>query len=110
MVCGLVAGARYAANAAGKPTFLDFGAAYPREVFTVVIWGVERAHFPEPPERAYDRKQVCVTGKIQLYRAKPEIVVKDPAQLVLDKLIQDPQMTPSPPLPPSPPPSRRPPV
>jgi hypothetical protein len=90
MVCGLVTGARYAANAPGKPTFLDFGGAYPREVFTAVIWGVERSHFTEAPETVYDRKHVCVTGKIQLYRAKPEIVVKDPAQLALDKLLQDP--------------------
>jgi hypothetical protein len=91
MVCGLVAGARYAANAPGKPTFLDFGGVYPQEVFTVVIWGVERSHFMAAPERTYDRRQVCVTGKIQLYRGKPEIVVKDPAQLVLDNVIQDPQ-------------------
>src|ERR1700694_5806168 len=39
MVCGLVASARYAANAAGKPTFPDFGGAFPREGFSVVIWG-----------------------------------------------------------------------
>ena len=53
--------------------------------------GAKRIAAGEAAQHVGDRKQVCVTGKIQLYRAKPEIVVKDPAQLVLDKLIQDPQ-------------------
>ncbi|HEV3456452.1 MAG TPA: hypothetical protein VHG32_07815 [Thermoanaerobaculia bacterium] len=90
MVCGLVAAAKYAAAARGRPTFLDFGGAYPDQVFQVVIWGAERGKFHEAPEQAYAHKQVCVTGQIRLYRGKPEIVVGDPAQLVLDKVIADP--------------------
>ena len=92
MVCGLVAATRYAAGARGRPTFLDFGGAYPDQVFQVVIWGSERARFHEAPEQAFLHKHVCVTGKIRLYRGKPEITVKDPAQLVLDKVIADPDL------------------
>jgi hypothetical protein len=91
MVCGLVASARYASRTRGQPTFLDFGGVYPQEVFTAVIWGSERPKFKEAPEQVYYRKHACVTGKVQLYRGKPEIVVRDPAQLALDKVIQDPQ-------------------
>jgi hypothetical protein len=94
MVCGPVAAAKYAANARGRPTFLDFGGSYPDEVFQVVIWGTERGKFHEAPEQAYAHQQVCVTGQIRLYRGKPEIVVSDPAQLVLDKLIADPDFDP----------------
>jgi hypothetical protein len=90
MVCGLVAATKYAAGARGRPTFLDFGAAYPDQVFQAVIWGSERARFHEAPEQAFLHKQVCVTGRIRLYRGKPEITVKDPAQLVLDQVIADP--------------------
>jgi DNA/RNA endonuclease YhcR with UshA esterase domain len=92
MVCGLVAATRYAAGTRGRPTFLDFGAAYPGQVFEVVIWGSERSRFHDAPEQAYLHKQVCVTGRIQLYRGKPEITVKDPAQLALDKVIADPDL------------------
>lgn len=91
MVCGYVAGGYYAVSAQGQPTFLDFGQGFPGEVFRVVIWGAERSKFKEPPEQSYNRRQVCVTGKIQLERGKPEIVVKDPAQLVLDQLYMDPE-------------------
>src|SRR5579864_3280115 len=56
MVCGLVAATRYAAAARGRPTFLDFGAAYPGQVFQVVIWGSERARFHEAPERSEERR------------------------------------------------------
>ena len=90
MVCGLVAATKYAAGARGRPTFLDFGGAYPDQVFQAVIWGADRARFHEAPEQAYLHKQVCVTGRIRVYRGKPEITVKDPAQLVLDKVIADP--------------------
>ena len=92
MVCGPVAATRYATGARGRPTFLDFGGAYPDQVFQVVIWGSERARFHEAPEQAFLHKQVCVTGRIRLYRGKPEITVKDPAQLVLDKVIADPDL------------------
>jgi DNA/RNA endonuclease YhcR with UshA esterase domain len=92
MVCGLVAATRYAAGTRGSPTFLDFGAAYPGQVFQVVIWGSERSRFHEAPEQAFLHKQVCVTGRIRLYRGKPEITVKDPAQLALDKVIADPDL------------------
>jgi DNA/RNA endonuclease YhcR with UshA esterase domain len=81
-VCGLVARAYYAASARGRPTFLDFDHAYPEEVFRVVIWGVDREKFPHPPERLYGGgKRFCVTGRIQLFRGKPEIVAHAAGQI-----------------------------
>jgi hypothetical protein len=94
MVCGLVAATKYAGGARGRPTFLDFGGAYPDQVFQVVIWGSERARYHEAPEQTYLHQHVCVTGRIRLYRGKPEITVKDPAQLVLDRVIADPDFDP----------------
>ena len=94
MVCGLVAATKYAAGARGRPTFLDFGGAYPDQVFQAVIWGSERARFHEAPEQTYLHQHVCVTGRIRLNRGKPEITVRDPAHLVLDKVIADPDFDP----------------
>jgi DNA/RNA endonuclease YhcR with UshA esterase domain len=80
-VCGTVASARYAAQSRGRPTFLNLDAPYPNQVFTVVIWGDARLNFPEPPEAAYRRKRICVTGLIETYRGVPQIVVRTPATI-----------------------------
>jgi DNA/RNA endonuclease YhcR with UshA esterase domain len=59
---------------------LNLGKPYPNQVFTAVIWGSDRSKFGSP-ENSLNGKQVCVTGHIQLYRGKPEIVVRDTNQL-----------------------------
>ncbi|HVT59014.1 MAG TPA: GGDEF domain-containing protein [Thermoanaerobaculia bacterium] len=87
-VCGTVVGGVYADRSNGQPTFLDFDKAYPEELFRVIIWRADRAKFKEPPEQLFHDKHVCATGKIQLYHGKPEIVVRDPAQLILDQVRQ----------------------
>lgn len=79
-VCGLVASARFANSLKGQPTFLNLGKAYPNQVFTAVIWGGDRSKFGSP-ETSLSGKQICVTGHIQLYRGKAEIVVRDANQL-----------------------------
>jgi DNA/RNA endonuclease YhcR with UshA esterase domain len=82
-VCGVVASSRYAASSRGQPTFLNLDKPYPKQVFTVVIWGDARRNFPEPPERAFSGKRVCVTGAIETYRGTPQIVVREPRALRL---------------------------
>jgi len=82
-VCGQVAGAAYFGSVKGAPTFLNMGRAYPDQLLTVVIWGSDRSRFPKPPENLFDGKSICVTGEIVSYRGKPEIVVDDPAQIVV---------------------------
>jgi hypothetical protein len=79
-VCGLVVAAKYAAQTRTGPTFLDFGKPYPNTTFTALILGSDRAKFGTP-EKDLQGKQICVTGKIQLYEGKPEIVLSDPKQL-----------------------------
>lgn len=82
-VCGLVASAAHMASVSGQPTFLNVDRPYPDQIFTVVIWGRVRSRFETPPERLYDGKSICVTGRIDTYRGKPQIVVEDPSQIVL---------------------------
>jgi len=55
--------------------------AYPNQIFTVLIWGSDRGKFEKPPETLSSGKEVCVTGMIQSYQGRPEIVVKEPAQI-----------------------------
>ena len=79
-VCGVVASAKYLSRSATKPTLLDLGEPYPDEIFTVVIFGRDRAKFGTP-ETTLKGRRVCVTGKIEEYRGMPEIVLADPGQL-----------------------------
>jgi hypothetical protein len=79
-VCGVVASAKFASSTKGQPTYLNLDKPYPNQIFTVLIWGENRAAFGTP-EKDLDGKRVCVTGKIALYRGKPEIVVHLPSEL-----------------------------
>ena len=80
-VCGVVAGAKYAAQIRGGLTFIDFDKPYPDATFTAVIFPGDRAKFGTP-EKGLAGKQVCVTGKIEMFRDKPQIVLSDPKQLM----------------------------
>jgi hypothetical protein len=79
-VCGLVAGAKFAAQVRGGTTFLDFDKPYPNATFTALIFASDRAKFGTP-EKTAQGKDICVTGKIEMYQGKPQIVLKDPKQL-----------------------------
>src|SRR5262249_28611718 len=79
-VCGVVASTKYSTRSQSQPTFLDLDKPYPEEPFTVVIFGIDRAKFGQP-EVTFQGKRVCVTGKIELYKGKPEVIVHDPSQI-----------------------------
>ena len=83
-VCGQVTSTRFAPQSKGQPTFLNLDEPYPKQIFTILIWGSDRAKFGTP-EAKYRDAGVCVTGKITSYRGTPEIVATDPSQIVLQK-------------------------
>jgi len=79
-VCGVVASARYASSVRGQPTFLNLDRAYPRQIFTVVIWGEHRRHFGAP-EKSLAGRAICVTGTIIRYKGHAEIEADSPGQI-----------------------------
>jgi hypothetical protein len=83
-VCGTVVSTHYADKTKGSPTFLNLDEPYPRQIFTIVIWGSDRPRFGKPEEK-YKDHQVCVTGKITDFRGKPEIAATDPKQIEVQK-------------------------
>jgi hypothetical protein len=84
-VCGVIAGTRYLERTASKPTLLNFDRPYPDHTCSVMIPDSSRGKFPEPPETLFKNKIVCVTGAIIDYRGKPEIIVEDPSQIVIQE-------------------------
>jgi len=80
-VYGTVASATFASRTKGQPTFLNLDEPYPRQIFTIVIWGSDRRFFNNAPEVLYRGKKVCVTGLVKSFRGKPEITVLLPSQI-----------------------------
>lgn len=80
-VCGKIYVSRFVSTAEGTPTFLNMGANYPNQLLTVVIWPDVRDSLKGAPEKKFLGKEICVIGKVELYRGKPEIVIRSPSQL-----------------------------
>lgn len=75
-------GGKYFENIKGTPTFLNVGDKYPNAPLTLVIWGDVRKQFKTPPEELYNKGHVkWITGKIVLYKGKPEIIINSPDQI-----------------------------
>ena len=83
-VCGKVVSTHYAKSTKGEPTFLNLDEPYPKEIFTILIWGTERQKFGTP-KSDYRGLHVCVTGKIRAYRGVPEIVASEKGQIEIQK-------------------------
>ena len=74
-------GGKYFETANNAPTLLDVGAHYPNARLTLVIWGDVRRQFSNAPETFYAGKNEWITGKIELYKNKPQIVIHDTNQI-----------------------------
>ncbi len=77
-VCGTVASEHTAMRSRGEPTFIDLGAPYPNQVFTILVWGADRGNVGALPHKG---AHACATGLITDYRGGPEIVVRSGEQL-----------------------------
>jgi hypothetical protein len=83
-VCGKVASTHFASGSKGQPTFLNLDEPYPKEIFTILIWGSDREKFGTP-ELEYKGLRVCATGKITSYRGVPEIIATERGQIEIQK-------------------------
>jgi hypothetical protein len=77
-VCGTVASEHTSTRAYGQPTFINLDAPYPNQLFTILVWGDDRANIGSLPSTG---SRVCATGFIKDYRGTPEMVVNSGEQL-----------------------------
>jgi len=82
-ICTKVYGGKFLDKSNGTPTLLNLGADFPNSPLTVMIWGADRKHFTNKPEEYYKGKQVCVTGKVVMYKGKPEIIITKENEIVV---------------------------
>jgi DNA/RNA endonuclease YhcR with UshA esterase domain len=59
--------------------FLNMGGKYPNQAFTAFIPSGSAGKFPNAQQ--YEGRTVTVSGKIALYKGKPEIIVTAPSQI-----------------------------
>ena len=79
------------------PTFINIGGKYPDQLLTIVIWGNIREKLGYAPEdKKYTGGMAVITGKVELYKGKPQIVITDPKQLSIlyDEEVSVPQTPP----------------
>ena len=76
-ICSKVFSARYFEQSKNSPALLNIGAAFPNQLFTVVIWSEVRKQFETVPEELFLNKNICVTGKVELFKDKPQVVLRN---------------------------------
>lgn len=84
-VCGKVVGTRYNKNTETGLTYINFDELYPNTPFTAVVFGKDRINFTYEPELYLKDKMICVRGKVQLFKGKPQIVATSEEQFSIYK-------------------------
>ena len=72
-VCGEIVNIHTAPASHGTPTFVDLDQPWPHQVFDLVIWGDDKDTVGSFPKSG----KVCASGKIELYRGRPQILLND---------------------------------
>lgn len=86
-ICGKVYQVATPKGIRGNPTYINMGDKYPNHPFTVVIWGRDTDKFVRDTDtfiyglKAFEGKEIAVTGLVEEYRGKPQIIATDPEQI-----------------------------
>ena len=77
-----ITGVRQLANIDRRPTFINLGKPYPNQLLTLVIWEEVRNQITDDlSEEKLKGGVVIVTGVIELFKDKPQIVIRNTKQL-----------------------------
>lgn len=73
----------YVTQGKNKVILLNLGAKYPDHRLVVAIFESDWNSFKYDPSDYLNNKDICVKGKLILYKGKPEIIVKNPNQITI---------------------------
>lgn len=74
----------FVATGEKKTNYLSFGKPYPNATFTVVIFQDDVANFKYTPSEYLKDKNICITGKVSIYKDKPQIIVSSDEQIKVE--------------------------
>jgi endonuclease G len=84
-VCGKVVATRYNKSSETGITYINFDELYPNSPFTAIVFGKDRINFTYEPEIYLKDKLICVKGKVELHKGKPQIIVNNEKQFSIYK-------------------------
>lgn len=64
----------------GQPTYFNMDGRFPNHKFTLLLWGSNKDYFREDVF-SYEGKNVKVTGLIETYRDKLQMIIRYPEQI-----------------------------
>jgi hypothetical protein len=82
-VCGKVFSAQNTESDKNAATLLHIGADYPNQPLTIVIPGKLRGSLRIKPEDAVSSKRICISGRIESFEGKAQIVLSDNKDIAL---------------------------
>ena len=68
----------YGIRSTDKITQINVGAPFPNNPLTLIIFASSYSKFSLPLTEYYKDKNICVTGKVELYNGKPQIIIENP--------------------------------
>ena len=71
----------YGIRSTDKITQINLDAPFPNSPLTVIIFASSYSKFSQPLTEYYNDKNICVTGKIELYKGKAQIIVDNPERI-----------------------------
>jgi S1/P1 Nuclease len=73
----------YSIRATAAITQVSVGEAYPNNPLTIIVFAKSYPSFTVPVEEMLKDKNICVKGKIELYRGKAQIIVEKPGDITV---------------------------
>ena len=73
----------YGIRSTDKMTQINVDAPFPNSPLTIIIFSSSYGKFPQQLTEYYKDKNICVKGKVELYKGKPQIIIDDPRDLIL---------------------------
>jgi RecG-like helicase len=83
-VCATVTGT-HVSTGKSETTFINFGEPFPKHSFSLVIFQKDAESFSYKPAEFLENKNVCITGKVKMYKGRPEIIVSNEKQIRIDE-------------------------
>lgn len=80
-ICTKIFDSNYDEKSKGSPTYLYTTAHNPDATLTFIIWGEKRKYFDYKPEKDLKEREVCVTGKVEILKDKPVIIIDRQSQI-----------------------------
>ena len=73
----------YGIRSTEKITQINIEAPFPNSPFTIIIFANSYNKFPQPIAEYYKDKNICVKGKVELYKDKPQIIIDNPEDIII---------------------------